>query len=330
MKTWVQVACAAAVSMACALYVGCGSSSREAFSDDAADGGLDAHNSLATSDASVAPDCSPTSTNLAGCACTQIGATQACYSGDPATRRVGTCHDGTQTCSGDGEFLTWGPCNGDVVPVSESCTGTVDQNCNGKVGCADPTCATDPACNTGCTDGQTRLCYDGPAGTENRGTCKDGMQTCTGGKWPSTCPGEVLPAAENCCDALDHNCNGAAGCFDLFFCITASCCQNACTSANVDPGCVCPTGSGDTATCPSGDHGVDKGGFPPFVECCPCTASTCNDPGCCGESVCSGNPSCAGLNCKPLPASCNGMVNADCDDFPEDCDEPCCKCTNCP
>jgi hypothetical protein len=24
------------------------------------------------------------------------------------------------------------------------------------------------------------------------------------------------------------------------------------------------------------------------------------------------------------------VVNADCDDFPEDCDEPCCKCTMCP
>ena len=52
--------------------------------------------------------------------------------------------------------------------------------------------------------------------------------------------------------------------------------------------------------------------------------------GCCAESVCAGNSQCAGLTCKPLPASCNGKVNADCDDFPEDCDEPCCKCTNCP
>jgi hypothetical protein len=31
-----------------------------------------------------------------------------------------------------------------------------------------------------------------------------------------------------------------------------------------------------------------------------------------------------------LPASCNGMVDTDCDDFPEDCDEPCCYCSNCP
>ena len=50
----------------------------------------------------------------------------------------------------------------------------------------------------------------------------------------------------------------------------------------------------------------------------------------CGEAVCAGSSSCAGLTCKPLPASCNGQVNFDCDDFPEDCDEPCCPCSNCP
>jgi hypothetical protein len=150
-----------------------------------------------------------------------------------------------------------------------------------------------------------------------------------GGQWPSTCTGEVLPAQENCCDALDHNCNGLPGCLDLFLCITASCCQNSCDASHVDPGCVCPQGSGDTATCPNGDHGVSKGGFPPLDECCPCTANDCGDPQCCGETACAGNPSCANVTCKPLPASCNGQVNADCDDFPEDCDEPCCKCTHC-
>jgi hypothetical protein len=47
--------------------------------------------------------------------------------------------------------------------------------------------------------------------------------------------------------------------------------------------------------------------------------------------VCAGNSACNTVTCtNSLPASCNGMTNADCDDFPEDCDEPCCRCSSCP
>jgi hypothetical protein len=211
--------------------------------------------------------------------------------------------------------------------MTESCTSMTDSNCNGKTGCADPSCATDPACNTGCTDGQTRSCYTGPAGTENVGTCKDGTQTCSGGKWPSSCPGEVLPATENCSDPLDHNCNGLPGCFDLFACIGNPACNGACDPMKVDPGCSCPMGTGDTAMCPAGTHGVSHG---LDYECCPCTANDCaTDTNCCSETVCQGNSACTAVTCAPLPPSCNGMTNADCDDFPEDCDEPCCNCSSC-
>lgn len=159
------------------------------------------------------------------------------------------------------------------------------------------------------------------------------MQTCAGGMWPATCPGEVVPTAENCGDPLDHNCNFLPGCLDLFACVLSPACQSSCDMTKVNPGCMCPQGSGDTATCPEGMFGVTVGGSltsPGMDECCPCTASDCGNAGCCGEAVCAGNAQCAGLTCKPLPASCNGQVNQDCDDFPEDCDEPCCKCTMCP
>jgi hypothetical protein len=156
------------------------------------------------------------------------------------------------------------------------------------------------------------------------------LQTCMNGQWPSTCTGEVTPQPENCCDALDHNCNGLPGCFDIFSCLTAMCCQESCNMNNVDPGCVCMTGAGDTATCPQGDHYVHKGPIPGGTdECCPCTVQDCGNSNCCGEAVCAGNAWCANMTCNPLPASCNGMVSADCDDFPEDCDEPCCECTQC-
>ena len=285
------------------------------------------------SDAGVVK-CDPTSSDLAGCTCT-AGTTQACYptSVDPKTRNVGTCKDGMQTCPTGGEIHSFGACTGAIMPTMEDCAGNVDNNCNGKLGCADPACATDPHCNTGCTDGQTRSCYTGPAGSDNVGLCRDGKQTCAGSMWPADCPGEVLPAMENCSDAQDHNCNGLPGCLDFFACLTSPACQGTCTASMLDTGCVCPQGTGDTATCPEGSLGVSKGGSltsPGMEECCPCTANDCGNAGCCGETVCAGNSQCAGLTCVALPASCNGQVNADCDDFPEDCDEPCCKCTMCP
>lgn len=317
-----------AISAFVILALACGSTHNSGFEDS--DGGAGASGDggvgLNGQDAGVV-SCNPQSANAVACACTAVGATQGCYSGDPGTRGVGTCKDGTQTCQRSGESLTWGPCVGETDPASEDCSSTTDTNCNGKTGCSDPTCATDPACNTGCTDGQTRPCYTGPSGTENVGVCKDGTQTCVGGSWPSTCDGQSLPGSENCCDALDHNCNGLPGCFDFFSCLTASCCQEQCQSP-LDSGCVCPQGSGDEMTCPDGDHDVHKGGFPGTDECCPC--NDCSDINCCGNPACAGSSTCSGLNCAPLPASCKGQVSADCDDFPEDCDEPCCKCRDCP
>jgi hypothetical protein len=278
----------------------------------------------------TAKSCNPMSLDQAGCECDPAtDKPRACYTGDPKTRSIGVCKDGTQSCVKQPEGGRWGACMGDVTPTQESCSplNQFDTNCNGKIGCSDPTCTTFSGCNTGCTDGQTRPCYTGPSGTENVGACKDGKQTCANGQWPTTCDGQVLPTTENCCDNSDQNCNGLAGCWDLFVCATAQCCQEQCQSP-LDPGCVCPKGSGDQMTCPVNFHDVHKGGFPGTDECCPCAASDCGDVNCCGSTACGAASGCG--TCKPLPASCNGQVSADCDDFPEDCDEPCCLCSQCP
>ena len=324
------------------LVGGCGPNSAEPVFDQhdagtATDGPRDAALHLdapRVSDGGAVMTCYPDQTDLEGCACEQAGTTRPCYpaSADPITENIGACKDGTQTCTGAGEFPAWGPCTGAITPVAENCTNGIDDNCNAQLDCVDPTCASDPACNTGCTDGQTRACYDGPPNTMNVGTCRAGTQTCSGGYWPTTCTGEVLPTTEDCADAKDHNCNHLPGCLDVFACALSPACQQQCASP-LDPGCGCPSGSGDTATCPEGMFGVTKGGTitsPGTIECCPCTVSDCSNAGCCGETVCAGDPACSGLTCKPLPDSCHGQVNLDCDDFPEDCDEPCCKCSNCP
>ncbi|MEM6296246.1 MAG: choice-of-anchor L domain-containing protein [Myxococcota bacterium] len=64
------------------------------------------------------------------CACA-AGETQSCYSGEAATRDVGACAAGTQTCNDAGDG--WGPCEGEVLPTLELCANEIDDNCDGDV-----------------------------------------------------------------------------------------------------------------------------------------------------------------------------------------------------
>ncbi|MDY0000163.1 MAG: CAP domain-containing protein, partial [Polyangia bacterium] len=70
------------------------------------------------------------------------GETRPCYTGSAATRGVGACQDGTETCVGG----TWGSCAGQVLPSAETCDGA-DNDCNGTV---------DDPCD--CSPGTTRPC----------------------------------------------------------------------------------------------------------------------------------------------------------------------------
>ncbi|WP_156338534.1 PQQ-binding-like beta-propeller repeat protein [Chondromyces crocatus] len=66
------------------------------------------------------------------CVCAP-GEVRACYTGDPATRGVGMCHDGTSTC--DPLTLTWSDaCDGQTLPAPEVCTTNIDdEDCNGAL-----------------------------------------------------------------------------------------------------------------------------------------------------------------------------------------------------
>jgi hypothetical protein len=288
------------------------------------------HDGSTTVDAPVTMNCDPNAPDLEGCSCTASSAPHACYPATAMGRHTGACKDGMQTCTSSGEFAKYGPCTGAVTPVGEICNNGIDDSCDGKTDCADPTCATNTVCMSACTSGMTRSCYDGPPNTAGVGSCKMGTQTCTNGNWPTNCPGEVLPQPEDCTAFADKNCNYLPGCFD-FSCITSPACNSPCKLTK--PGCVCPQGAGDVATCPAGMVGIDipSGTFgqPDSVECCPCTSDDCGNAVCCAEAVCAGDSRCASYTCTPLPAMCNGTVNFDCDDFPEDCDEPCCPCSTC-
>jgi hypothetical protein len=131
-----------------------------------------------------------------GCVCTP-NASVACYDGPAGTLGVGLCHGGTATCNADGTVL--GPCNGEVVPVPESCLTPGDDNCDNQAneGCV-------------CTPHQVLSCYTGPDGTVGVGICHAGTKTCNdAGTAFGACTGEVTPAAsEDCTTAADDNCNG--------------------------------------------------------------------------------------------------------------------------
>ena len=71
-----------------------------------------------------------------GCPCTP-GATQACFSGKPANRGIGTCHDGIQTCKSSPMRAVkgdWGEskCVDEILPTKDVCDNA-DNNCNGCV-----------------------------------------------------------------------------------------------------------------------------------------------------------------------------------------------------
>lgn len=205
------------------------------------------------------------------CACEPSSQpTQACYPGPPATRGVGQCKDGVQTCVAAGEFSTWSSCSGAVVPTVDDCTDGLDNDCNGKVDDG-PGCA--------CKPNESRSCYTGSAVTKDVGECRSGKQTCNaaGTTWSMACAGEVLPAAEICDDGKDNDCDGLVdeGCKSTHAPL-------ACSTATMTHA----TGSSD---CPANNavYMMDDGMGPNFI-CCPLPATDilASDPPVTSSVVC--------------------------------------------
>lgn len=97
---------------------------------------------------------------------------------------VGACAAGIQKCANG----VWGQCLNAVGPAQEQCDGK-DHDCDGTPNNKPGGCD--------CTDGETQSCYDGPTGTEGKGTCKAGTQTCAQGVW-GACTGVVKPEDGKC------------------------------------------------------------------------------------------------------------------------------------
>lgn len=62
-------------------------------------------------------------------ACSGAGTMEPCYTGPDGTQDVGACAPGTRTCQSDG---TWGTCEGQSLPGTETCASPEDEDCDGN------------------------------------------------------------------------------------------------------------------------------------------------------------------------------------------------------
>jgi len=89
--------------------------------------------------------------------------------------------------------------DGNVLLNDEACPIWVPQR-------QDLSCVTSPQ---ECETGDTRPCYTGLYGTQDRGVCSVGEESCNNGRWSGSCDGEVTPEDEDTCgDGQDNDCDG--------------------------------------------------------------------------------------------------------------------------
>ncbi len=132
------------------------------------------------------------------CGC-KIGSTQKCFPW-PKLYTKGECKQGTQNCTGAGEFGKWTACLGAVVPKPEICGNGKDENCDGA----------DSVCPPKCPDGKCN-------GNENCSTCPQDCGKCCGngkcepqfGESCKTCPNDCGKCPPKCGDG---QCNGTETC----------------------------------------------------------------------------------------------------------------------
>ena len=247
--------------------------------------------------------------DLGGCPCNDPGTTRPCYTGPPKTENVGLCKPGTQTCTGSGEIATWGACMGDVIPTMEDCSDGKDHDCNGLVGCADPSCVGLTGC---CTDGMSRPCYTGANGTEGVGPCHGGTQLCGANGAYGPCMGEVVPGTEggHCADGIDNDCNGKTDCKDVACLLSPHCILQTCTAGTTRSCYDGPSGTEGVGPCHGGMQTCASNGEswgPCMGEVLPAPeGSHCSDG---VDNDCNGHVDCADPGCATAPSCCMTTTN---------------------
>ena len=123
-----------------------------------------------------------------------------CYAGKPETEGVGNCRAGVQHCDDQGTPV--GGCEGEMLPDTETCFSSGDEDCDDL--------ANEDGQGCTCQPGNLIVCYTGPVGTADVGSCHTGMQSCKeDGIGYGPCLDEQTPEVETCDAAqADEDCDG--------------------------------------------------------------------------------------------------------------------------
>ena len=287
----------------------------------------------------------------AGCPCSHVNQSMACWTGDPSKRNVGSCRDGQQQCTQHGEVAAWGPCLGEVLDcgdgggtvakcapgqcgnVSDGHGGTLDcgqcvapQTCgaNNTCSCVPATCA-----NLGKNCGSLP---DGCGGTLDCGTCS-GNDVCGGGGSNNVCgPGPCMKttcAQQGAgCGVISDGCNSTLDCGACTFpqvcggggianqcgCMPTTCGAQGAGCGTIADGC---GGTLSCGSCPASQT-CGGGGIPNQCGCTPTTCgahnATCGTiaDGCGGTLSCGSCPASQTCGGGGTPNQCGGCVPATC------------------
>lgn len=168
------------------------------------------------------------------------------------------------------------------------CTDGLDNNLNGAVDCADPSCAVLPIClpESACGAGAAACCSDGVDNNSNGlKDCADpscsALAVCTGDpenpSHHSVVPGHTLDNA--CGDGVDNNGNGLVDCADPICATYAGCTLSQAPGTTYIWTTSSTSGGSVSLTVPTCLDGVKNG---------TATAADCADPACATEPACLG------------------------------------------
>ena len=300
------------------------------------------NNALTADTCNSAGTCSSTCTHTALICAPTTTSSQSC-----GVSNTGSCSYGTQTrtCDANGNWGTYGSCNGEIDPTTETCNG-LDDNCDGIIdngltatcsnnaGCNDNNALTADTCNNAGTCSSTcthtaLICAPTTTSSQSCGIgsngCSLGSQTRTcdsNGNWGTygTCSGATTPTCSNNSECNDGNrltldsCNNAGTCSSSCAHTPVTCLPGDTSSQSCGGAGACSLGT-ETRTCQLdytwGSYGSCSGDTYPSCS----SNSDCNDgnihtsDSCNSGGSCSSSCSYSTINQAPTISTGNQNIN---------------------
>ncbi len=154
-----------------------------------------------------------------------LGAAKKCDDNEACTQdgcdaKSGNClYTPIQTTCSDTNVCTSGDTCGNDKSGAYLCLPGKPVACDDKNPCTIDLCDAQKGCQYTVDSSVSVPCYAGPQGTEGKGICKAGKQTCDAQGQLGKCSGEVLPATKELCNGVDDNCDTVTdeGCAPVAF-----------------------------------------------------------------------------------------------------------------